>query len=84
MIANEEDSANSFAKELKVQIESYFAFALDPNSKEFLAEYWTACYLDPVKKGILTPSQVEIVQSYLLSMFNLSLFINNFVNFKKM
>ena len=74
MIANEEDSANSFAKELKVQIESYFAFALDPNSKDFLAEYWTACYLDPVKKGILTPSQVEIVQSYLLSMSNKSLF----------
>ena len=70
MIANEEDSANSFAKELKVQIESYFAFALDPNSKDFLAEYWTACYLDPVKKGILTPSQVETVQSYLLSMSN--------------
>ena len=69
MIANEEDSAHLFAKELKLQIESYFAFALDPNSTEFLAEYWTACYFDPVKKGILSPSQVETVRAYLLSMF---------------
>ena len=36
MIADEEDSAHSFAKELKLQIESYFAFALNSTSTEFL------------------------------------------------
>ena len=67
VIADQEDMANGFATELKAQIQSYFKFALDPESSEFLAEYWTATYFDPVKKGILNPSQVEVVRSYLES-----------------
>ena len=81
VIAEPKDIAHGFAKELKVQIQSYFAFALDPSSPDFLAEYWTACFFDPVKKGILTPDQISIVKAFLLSEFLLNHWALNLYKF---
>ena len=67
IIADQNDSANGFATELKAQFEGYFSFALDPTSEDFLPEYWTATYFDPVRKGILNPDEIDIVRAYLES-----------------
>ena len=67
LLLDELDSAHSFAKELKTQLEKYFVFLLDAKHKEFLPVYWTASFLCPVYRFVISSDELPVVRSYLQS-----------------
>ena len=70
MVNDEADSAHSFAKEMKAQIESYFSFVLCPDDPCFLPIYWAASFLCPFYRFVITSEELPVVKAYLESKFD--------------
>ena len=65
LVQDECDSAHNFAKEMKAQLESYFAFLLFPSQAGFLPIYWVASFLCPVYRSVITSEEMPVVRAYL-------------------
>ena len=66
-IADPEDVAHSFAKDLKQKLLSRFAFVLDSKHEDFLPVYHVATYLSPHHRFLIDSAGMEIVKDYLTS-----------------
>ena len=73
MVDDEGHRAHLFARELTTQLKKYYSCFLDPDHSSFHPVYWTATWLSPFHKLMLSEEQVTVVKKYLKGIIDLSL-----------